>query len=134
MEALPVRRHPGATPAIVALHGFTQHGGMFTELATELGREILAPDLPGHGDAAAVHATFSGAVEAVAAMVDGRPLLGYSQGGRIALGVALEHPGAVSRLVLISAGIGIPDKQRRSARQASDEVLARNLEREGLDA
>ncbi|NIA25838.1 MAG: alpha/beta fold hydrolase [Gammaproteobacteria bacterium] len=132
MEGLPVRRFAGPPPAIVALHGFTQHGGMFAELAMLVGREILAPDLPGHGGAAASPATFPEAVAAVAAVAAGRPLLGYSQGGRIALGVALEHPEAVTHLILISAGIGIADEQRRLARRADDEALARSIEREDL--
>lgn len=134
MEGLPVRRFAGRPPAIVALHGFTQHGGMFAELAAITGREILAPDLPGHGGAAAFPATFPAAIAAVAAVTGGRALLGYSQGGRIALGVALEHPQAVSHLILISTGIGIADERRRLVRQTRDEALARVIESEDLES
>lgn len=134
MEELPVHRFPGAPPAVVALHGFTQHGGVFAELAALLGREVLAPDLPGHGRAARMPASFQDAVAAVAGMADERPLIGYSQGGRIALGVALEHPETISHLILISAGVGIANEQKRRARQISDEALAQSIERDGLEA
>ncbi len=133
MDVLPVRTFPGAPPPIVALHGFTQHGEMFSELANQLGVAVVAPDLPGHGRAARLDTTFAGVIDSVAAVVDGGILAGYSQGGRIALGVALEHPDAVSRLILISAGLGLRDESDRRERVAGDEALAQTLERDGLE-
>jgi len=129
----PVRRFPGVEPAIVALHGFTQHGGMFEELAAKLPWQVIAPDLPGHGTAVGMPPTFDSAVASVASAVGHRPLLGYSQGGRIALGVAIEHPHAVSHLILASSGPGIADHDRRRDRLESDAALADRIEREGLE-
>jgi 2-succinyl-6-hydroxy-2,4-cyclohexadiene-1-carboxylate synthase len=132
MDGLPVRTFPGRAPGVVALHGFTQHGGMFEELAALVEMRLVAPDMPGHGAAADVPASFLSTVDAVAPLVRRRPLLGYSQGGRIALGVALLYPDAVSHLVLISSGIGIADPEERAARRRSDRALADRIEREGL--
>ena len=61
------------------------------------------------------------------------PLLGYSQGGRMALLVALEYPDLVDRLVLVSASLGIPNDTDRDARRNRDEALADRIELIGLD-
>jgi 2-succinyl-6-hydroxy-2,4-cyclohexadiene-1-carboxylate synthase len=133
-----VRRFAGEPPPLVALHGFTQTGAMFAELAELLSREILAPDLPGHGRSAGYPVTFAsavaGVVEVLASVGSPVPLLGYSQGGRVALAVALERPELVSHLVLVSTSLGIEDKGERGERLHADEVLAAELEREGLAA
>lgn len=143
MPALPtsvgsvwVRRWSGPSPPLVALHGFTQHGGMFAELAGLLPGALVAPDLPGHGRTRVTPVTMAAAVTAVAELlaVEGAPLplLGYSQGGRVALHVALDRPGLVSRLVLVSASPGIRDGAERVARRTADEELAARLENDGL--
>lgn len=133
MDLLPERTFAGDAPAVVALHGFTQHGGMFEELASFLSRGIVAPDLPGHGEAARIPTRFTSVVQAVAKLTRGRPLLGYSQGGRIALGVALEHPDAVSHLILVSAGFGITDDRERRRRRRADNRLATRIERDHIE-
>lgn len=127
-----VRRFPGVEPAIVALHGFTQHGGMFEEFAAFLPWQVDAPDLPGHGAAGGIPPAFESAVRSVAQTVERRPLLGYSQGGRIALGVAVEYPRSVSHLILVSSSPGIADPGRRRDRLESDALLADRIESEGL--
>lgn len=133
-----VRRFPGESPPVVVLHGFTQTGEMYAELAGLLGREIIAPDLPGHGRSGGYPASFAAAVAGVAdvvASVGGPvPLLGYSQGGRVALAVALERPELVSHLVLVSASPGIEDEVERWERLRADETLAAGLRADGLDA
>ena len=60
--------------------------------------------------------------------------VGYSMGGRLALHVAVHHPEAVRRLVLIGATPGIEDGVERAQRRASDEELAQAIERDGVDA
>lgn len=124
-----------APPRLVALHGFTQHGGMFAEIADCLGRGLLAPDLPGHGVSSALPATWSSAIDVASAALDvvgpPAPLLGYSQGGRIALAVTLERPRLVSHLILISASLGPSDRVERMAR---DQELASSIEDRGVRA
>ena len=55
-------------------------------------------------------------------------------GGRLCLQLALDRPEHVERLVLISASPGIADDAERAARRESDEALAREIERDGVDA
>lgn len=133
-----VRRFPGESPPVVALHGFTQTGAMFAELAGLLGREVLAPDVPGHGRSADYPASFastvSGVADVVASVGGPVPLLGYSQGGRVALAVALERPELVSHLVLVSTSLGIEDEVERGERLRADESLADGLRADGLEA
>jgi 2-succinyl-6-hydroxy-2,4-cyclohexadiene-1-carboxylate synthase len=49
-------------------------------------------------------------------------------GGRLALRAALENPGRVARLVLVSCSPGIADASERSARLAEDRALADRIE------
>ena len=58
---------------------------------------------------------------------------GYSMGGRIALRLALERPDVVQALVLVSSTAGVADESERAARVASDEALARTVERDGVE-
>lgn len=110
---------------------------MFEELAVHLGRSIIAPDLPGHGDSANHPSTMDAAVAGVAATMIGptypAPLIGYSMGGRVAVRVTLEHPDLVERLVLVSTGPGIDDETDRQRRIDADETLADAIERDGVD-
>lgn len=59
---------------------------------------------------------------------------GYSMGGRLALRLALDRPGSVERLVLVSASAGIDRPAERESRWASDERLAQDVERDGVAA
>jgi len=133
-----VRRFRGKPPSLVALHGFTQTGAMFGELAQLLGNEVLGPDLPGHGGSSELPTSFPSAVTGVGEVLAARggpaPLLGYSQGGRVALAVALERPELVSHLVLVSAGVGIESEVQRGERCRLDEALAVELTTGGLGA
>ena len=61
------------------------------------------------------------------------PLVGYSQGGRMALLTALDHPDLVERLVLISASPGIPGDAAREERRAHDQALADHIEAVGTN-
>ncbi len=60
--------------------------------------------------------------------------VGYSQGGRLCLQLALDRPEVVHRLVLVSASPGIADASERAERRAADERLAQEIERDGVDA
>jgi 2-succinyl-6-hydroxy-2,4-cyclohexadiene-1-carboxylate synthase len=60
--------------------------------------------------------------------------VGYSQGGRLCLQLALDRPEVVHKLVLVSASPGIADPDERAARREADEQLALEIERDGVDA
>ena len=117
---------------VVALHGFAGTGRSWDAV----GGDLVAPDLPGHGTAAAARpAGFAACVDAVLAAAPPRFVLaGYSMGGRIALHVALRAPERVERLVLISATAGIEDAGERAARRRADEALAGEVEAGTIEA
>jgi 2-succinyl-6-hydroxy-2,4-cyclohexadiene-1-carboxylate synthase len=132
---LAVRASADAEPPLVCLHGFTLHGGMFAELAAHLDRPVLAPDLPGHGRTAVAPVDLESTLDALAAWLGtgpGRvPVLGYSQGGRIALHLAARRPDLVAALVLVSSGTGLRGGDQ-SERRRRDEKLAVEIERNGV--
>jgi len=119
-----------------ALHGFTLTGAQFEPLA-DAGLEIHAPDLPGHGASVVDPVDSATTVDALgkwlASFHEPIPLLGYSQGGRMALLAALEFPALVDRLILVSASPGIRNDKQRAERRTRDEALARHIEAVGID-
>jgi len=125
-----VRRF-GSGPPLVALHGFTLTGQQFAPSGALLGRTVIAPDLPGHGRSVDASTDLADVIDAVASTVESAghplPVIGYSQGGRLALLAALERPDAFSALVLISANAGIENEDLRSSRARADAATASRL-------
>jgi 2-succinyl-6-hydroxy-2,4-cyclohexadiene-1-carboxylate synthase len=124
----------GVSEPLLLLHGFTQTGRGWDEVARHLAGERyrpLSPDLRGHGAAGSRRPIdMDACVADVAGLAAGRfALAGYSMGGRIALHVALAHPERISRLVLVSTTAGIEDAAERAVRRARDEQLADWIER-----
>ena len=123
---------------IVLLHGFTQTGAAWAPVAARLraeGREVLTPDLRGHGSAAEVRPVgLPEVLEDLGAVVDGAVLAGYSMGGRLALAYALARPDRVRRLVLVGASPGLEHAGERAARRTADERLARRIEAQGIES
>jgi 2-succinyl-6-hydroxy-2,4-cyclohexadiene-1-carboxylate synthase len=138
-----------ASPAVLLLHGFAGSSEDWTGAATLLaaaGFRAIAVDLPGHGatatgagaGAAQRPARFSmteTALDLIALLdvlsVPRAHFVGYSMGGRIALGAALEHPERVDTLTLESAAPGIADPAERTERVRADEALAASIEMRG---
>jgi 2-succinyl-6-hydroxy-2,4-cyclohexadiene-1-carboxylate synthase len=114
------------------LHGFTQTGRSAHRFRTILAadRDVLTPDLARHGERSAS----GGSLDEVADTVVGDlseetfDLGGYSFGARVALHVALRHPGRIRRLVVLGASRGIRDEQARAARRDRDAKLAERAE------
>jgi 2-succinyl-6-hydroxy-2,4-cyclohexadiene-1-carboxylate synthase len=124
---------------LVLLHGFTQTGRSWSPVLAALGParyRAIAPDLRGHGESGARRPIgFPEVVADVLGAVDGDfTLVGYSQGGRVALHVALAVPERIRRLVLVSTTAGIADPAERAARRAADELLATRMEQQGMEA
>ncbi len=80
-------------PALVLLHGFTNSGASWQPVISGLGERYraIAPDIRGHASAgSAAPVTLGAVIDDVAALTpEPFTLVGYSQGGRIALHVAL---------------------------------------------
>jgi 2-succinyl-6-hydroxy-2,4-cyclohexadiene-1-carboxylate synthase len=136
---------PPAAAAIVLLHGFTgsKDGWQTLRRALARRRRVVAVDLPGHGGTPASAEPSADKLGATAELivqtldsidVQRFSLLGYSLGGRIALGLALDFPHRVERLLLESTSAGLPDESEREARRRDDEALAERLEQEGIEA
>ena len=134
----------GKGPSLVLIHGFTGSLGSWSGVGDELARDhrVIAIDLVGHGRSSAPQNAsryaFERAVDDLAAIADqlgvGRATwLGYSMGGRLALGLALHHPGKVSSLILESATPGIQDEAERLLRLEADETLAQRIEDAGVE-
>ncbi len=132
----------GTRPALL-LHGFTGDSHAFDGLRPWLGKALVAIslDLPGHGrsplTASSGRAGYEETLEALERRLIelGEPaeLIGYSQGARLALAVALRRPRCVRRLVLVSGSPGLRRRRARRARRLADEALAQRLERGGVE-
>lgn len=144
-------RGPSAAPLVLLIHGFMGSRLDWTAVAETLAgnHRCVAVDLPGHGEtgdpgrdprATAENDpeslwTPDGCVAALAGLLaaaGGGSVVGYSLGGRLALQLAIDHPGLVSRAVIVSASPGIADEPARRARRGEDEQRARMLETLGL--
>jgi len=128
---------PGAL--LVLVHGFMGSPDDWEEWLPRWAarRPCLRIELPGHGeDRSSDHVDFAATVAAVGAIIarQGRPadVIGYSMGGRLALGASLRNPRQVRRLVLISASPGLTTGHEREARAHADDRLAAQLEAGGL--
>lgn len=82
--------------------------------------------------------TIDATIAALAAWLSDRvgpvPVLGYSQGARIALLFALDHPGLVSQLILVSGSPGISADAVRTRRRETDDAVAAEIEAVGVEA
>ncbi|MDR7486101.1 MAG: 2-succinyl-6-hydroxy-2,4-cyclohexadiene-1-carboxylate synthase [Armatimonadota bacterium] len=135
----------GSGPPLVLLHGFTgSAAGWAAEAEAFASRHLtISVDLLGHGlsDAPPDPSRYrlGSCIEDVLGVLDrlGIPragLLGYSMGGRVALGVAIAAPERLSALILESASPGLRDPQARRERAARDAALAAEIERDGIEA
>ena len=134
---------------LLLLHGFSGRGVSWLEVIRHLHRifprperlEIEAPDLPGHGEppqgelAADLPADFDATIDQIAARhlpesgTADTHLVGYSLGGRLALGLAIRHARRLASLTLIGARPGL-DESAREARAQKDSQLADELRRD----
>jgi len=105
---------PGANPPLVLLHGGgstieTSFGRVLPELAKH--RQVIAFEQQGHGHTADIAGrpfTFEQSADDAAALlrhlgVERADFFGYSNGGSIALQIAIRHPKLVHKLVVASA-------------------------------
>jgi pimeloyl-ACP methyl ester carboxylesterase len=116
-------------PPVVLLHGFAtsarrtwQEPG-WVDLLTEAGRTVVAPDLPGHGDAPKPSdpAAYGDVEATVRDALPDEPVdaIGYSMGARILLTLAVSEPDRFHRLVLGGVGAGLLEPRDSAERIAS---------------
>ena len=104
----------GSGAPLLLLHGFTvgssdlTYGPAFGPLSERF--DVIMPDLPGYGLSGSPEKYYTTAdyVQFVVKFLDVLGLnkvnlVGFSKGGAIALGVGLEHPERVRKLMLVSA-------------------------------
>lgn len=104
----------GTGRPLVLLHGNGESHRVFDRMVPLLapGRRLVAPDSRGHGgsprgEGPLTIARMADDVDAAlsALGLDGVDLLGFSDGGNVALELALRHPGRVGALVLVGANL-----------------------------
>ena len=128
---------------LVLLHGFTGSSESWGTFGDQLAEHhtLVSVDIVGHGasdsprgvDHYRMGTAAGDVVRAVAwAGFERANWLGYSMGGRLALTVAAHHPSAVERLILVGASPGIESDDDRAARVRADELLASQIERDGI--
>jgi 2-succinyl-6-hydroxy-2,4-cyclohexadiene-1-carboxylate synthase len=136
----------GQGHGVLLVHGFTGSSAAWTRRiidALAQDRCVVAVDLLGHGQSDTCHRSERFALEQVledlCEVLDALNLerctwIGYSMGGRIALGAAILCPERVDGLVLEGASPGLRTAPERDQRREADEELARALETDGLEA
>jgi 2-succinyl-6-hydroxy-2,4-cyclohexadiene-1-carboxylate synthase len=111
------------------IHGFTQTAESWNPVEALLPRDwdVQALEVPDGLD-------FVATSEAMGQRGGGAGTwVGYSMGARLCLRLALDRPEVVQRLVLVSGTGGIRSPAERRARRASDEELAGDAERDGVE-
>lgn len=101
----------GSGEPLILLHGGIGAGEMMAPVVPglEAGRRVVVVDLQGHGRTADIdrplrHEQMADDVAALIAHLglERADVMGYSLGGEVALRTAIQHPGLVRRLVLVS--------------------------------
>lgn len=97
----------GSGPALILIHGWAMHGGVFAPLIERLrGRHTLyLVDLPGHGRSGERDGAWQlrACADAIASRTPPAPWLGWSLGGLVALTGALWHAQHVTALAMLCA-------------------------------
>lgn len=128
------------TTPMVLIHGFAGAPAAWDGVCAELpgSADVRRPTVMGHGASPEMSpATFADEVDRIATAHGEAPplhLCGYSLGARIALGLAVRHPGRLASLTLVGVHPGLADPGARRERTIDDEAWARTLEQRGMDA
>jgi len=108
-----IYRMAGSGPPVVLIHGMVNSSKHWEPVALRLAEEytVIAPDLIGHGDSAAVRGDYSLGAHAssirdlLAALgVERATIVGHSLGGGIAMQFFYQFPQRTERLALVSSG------------------------------
>ncbi len=138
------RRGEKHLPTIVLLHGFTGSTKTWHEVAHTLSKQyyVIAVDLIGHGKTESPLAPDRYRMDEQIADLHHlfqvlqlkKPLLlGYSMGGRVALGYAATYPERIKGLLLESSSPGLRTEHERNVRCQADTKLADRIENDGIE-
>lgn len=116
--------HPGVV--FVLLPGFSQTASVWDEVGSHLTGSWKALETPRCD-------SWRATVDSIALAGGRGTYVGYSMGGRLALGVALAYPELVERLVMMSAGPGIDDASERIRRRATDREWIETIRTSGSE-
>ncbi|QQE81320.1 2-succinyl-6-hydroxy-2,4-cyclohexadiene-1-carboxylate synthase [Alicyclobacillus sp. SO9] len=127
---------------VLLLHGFTGSAGVWRPVMENNAQFLwIAPDLLGHGQTdAPMQASRYTIDQQIADLMDivrqlgfaAFACLGYSMGGRVALGLSLHYSQHVKAIVLESSSPGLASEEERQTRIARDEELANRIEAIGV--
>ncbi len=108
-----IYRIAGDGPPVVLIHGMVNSSRHWEQVALRLAERytVVAPDLLGHGDSAAVRGDYSLGAHACSIRdllttigIERATVVGHSLGGGIAMQFFYQFPQRVERLALISSG------------------------------
>jgi pimeloyl-ACP methyl ester carboxylesterase len=108
-----IYRVAGSGPPVVLIHGMVNSSRHWEEVALRLAdrHTVIAPDLIGHGDSAAVRGDYSIGAHAASIRdllavigIDRATIVGHSLGGGVAMQFFYQFPQRTERLVLVSSG------------------------------
>src|ERR687897_2581407 len=106
-----IYRIAGSGPPVVLIHGMVNSSRHWEEVALRLAEDytVVAPDLLGHGESAAVRGDYSLGAHAAsirdllaAIGIERATIVGHSLGGGVAMQFFYQFPQRVERLALIS--------------------------------
>jgi pimeloyl-ACP methyl ester carboxylesterase len=108
-----IYRVAGSGPPVVLIHGMVNSSRHWEQVALRLADRytVIAPDLIGHGDSAAVRGDYSIGAHAASIRdmlavigIDRATIVGHSLGGGVAMQFFYQFPQRTERLVLVSSG------------------------------
>jgi 3-oxoadipate enol-lactonase len=117
---------------VVLLHSGVTDRGMWDPLVTPLGHtfRVIRPDLRGFGESPVPGGPYADCDDVDALLehlgVRGAAVVGSSFGGRVAMELAVRHPGRVSSLVLLCPawrGLEVTDPQLLAFGEQEDQLL-----------
>ncbi len=141
-----IYRVAGSGPPVVLIHGMVNSSRHWEAVAMRLAERytVIAPDLIGHGDSAAVRGDYSLGAHAASIRdmlavigIDRATIVGHSLGGGVAMQFFYQFPQRTERLVLVSSGgLGheVSPLLRSAALPGMNGVLALLAHRRILDA
>lgn len=116
---------------VVLIHGFTQNGASFREIASTLAInfpfEVICVDLPGHGESTGIKVNLEQTADLMLPLGMESIWVGYSLGARHLLTLCLRNPDHGWRVILSGVNPGIEEETERYQRYQNDLALAAKI-------